>query len=120
MPAATAGNASTTSLEIFHVSHGKYETASPIRTFVPYGDGRAILAAAFGAESADRFLAQDENAPALPSVLATLLRHPTLAGPFLAYNSTLLQRPTLDPRHREGQGQRQVRHFHSPNDRHSV
>lgn len=29
---------SSTSLEIFHVSHGKYETASPIRTFAPYGE----------------------------------------------------------------------------------
>jgi hypothetical protein len=32
-------------LEIFHVSHGKWETASPIRSFVPYGDGDSILAA---------------------------------------------------------------------------
>ena len=32
------------SLEIFHVSHGKYETASPIRTFVPYGGGSNVLA----------------------------------------------------------------------------
>jgi hypothetical protein len=32
-------------LEIFHVSHGKWETAAPIRTFVPYGDGESILAA---------------------------------------------------------------------------
>jgi len=32
------------SLEIFHVSHGKWETAAPIRTFVPYGDGAGILA----------------------------------------------------------------------------
>jgi len=31
-------------LEIFHVSHGKWETAAPIRTFVPYDEGRAILA----------------------------------------------------------------------------
>jgi len=31
-------------LEIFHVSHGKWETAAPIRTFVPYDDGRSILA----------------------------------------------------------------------------
>jgi hypothetical protein len=31
-------------LEIFHVSHGKWETAAPIRTFVPYEDGRSILA----------------------------------------------------------------------------
>jgi hypothetical protein len=29
------------SLEIFHVSHGKYETHSPIRSFVPYGGGAA-------------------------------------------------------------------------------
>ncbi|HEY6533190.1 MAG TPA: hypothetical protein VIY72_12850 [Acidimicrobiales bacterium] len=32
------------SLEIFHVSHGAWETAAPIRTFVPYEDGRSILA----------------------------------------------------------------------------
>jgi hypothetical protein len=35
---------SSNSLEIFHVSHGKYETHSPIRTFVPYGGGKGILA----------------------------------------------------------------------------
>jgi hypothetical protein len=33
-----------TSLEIFHVSHGKWETAAPIRAFVPYGGGTSILA----------------------------------------------------------------------------
>lgn len=38
--AAGTGN----NLEIFHVSHGKWETAAPIRTFVPYDGGRAILA----------------------------------------------------------------------------
>jgi hypothetical protein len=32
------------SLEIFHVSHGKWETAAPIRAFVPYEGGRSILA----------------------------------------------------------------------------
>jgi hypothetical protein len=32
------------SLEIFHVSHGKYETASPIRTFIPFDGGTSILA----------------------------------------------------------------------------
>jgi hypothetical protein len=37
-----AGTAS--SLEIFHVSHGKWETAAPIRAFVPYDDGASILA----------------------------------------------------------------------------
>jgi hypothetical protein len=34
----------TTLLEIFHVAHGKYETHSPIRTFIPYDDGRSVLA----------------------------------------------------------------------------
>jgi hypothetical protein len=32
------------SLEIFHVSHGRYETVAPIRTFVPYADNTSILA----------------------------------------------------------------------------
>jgi hypothetical protein len=31
-------------LEIFHVSHGKWETAAPIRTFVAYDGGRSVLA----------------------------------------------------------------------------
>jgi hypothetical protein len=31
-------------LEIFHVSHGQWETAAPIRTFVPYEGGRSVLA----------------------------------------------------------------------------
>ena len=38
------GNAQTNSLEIFHVSHAQYETASPIRTFVPYGGNASVLA----------------------------------------------------------------------------
>ncbi len=38
------GHALTNSLEIFHVSHAKYETASPIRTFVPYGGNTSVLA----------------------------------------------------------------------------
>jgi hypothetical protein len=36
------GSATANSVEIFHVSHGKYETASPIRTFMPYGDGQVL------------------------------------------------------------------------------
>ena len=37
----------------------------------------------------------------MPNVLATLMHHPALAGPFLAYNNVLLQTPTLEPRMRE-------------------
>jgi hypothetical protein len=36
--------AAANNLEIFHVSHGKWETAAPIRAFVPYQGGRSILA----------------------------------------------------------------------------
>lgn len=38
------GEVQSNSLEIFHVSHGKYETAAPIRAFVPYQDNSSILA----------------------------------------------------------------------------
>ena len=38
------GEAKSNSLEIFHVSHGKYETAAPIRAFVPYQGNTSILA----------------------------------------------------------------------------
>jgi hypothetical protein len=34
----------STSLEIFHVSHGKYETAAPIRTFIPFDGNTSVLA----------------------------------------------------------------------------
>jgi len=44
IPFPFSGAVADNSLEIFHVSHGKWETAAPIRTFVPYESGRSILA----------------------------------------------------------------------------
>lgn len=44
IPFPFTGTVDERSLEIFHVSHGKWETAAPIRTFVPYEGGRSILA----------------------------------------------------------------------------
>jgi len=44
IPFPFRGDMADNSLEIFHVSHGKWETAAPIRTFVPYEGGRSILA----------------------------------------------------------------------------
>ena len=44
IPFPFTGDMADNSLEIFHVSHGKWETAAPIRTFVPYEGGRSILA----------------------------------------------------------------------------
>lgn len=44
IPFPFSGTIDDNSLEIFHVSHGKWETAAPIKTFVPYEEGRSILA----------------------------------------------------------------------------
>jgi hypothetical protein len=38
------GSATETSVEIFHVDHGKWETQSPIRALTPFDGGRSILA----------------------------------------------------------------------------
>ena len=38
------GDVQTNPIEIFHVSHGQYETAAPIRTFVPYDHNTCLLA----------------------------------------------------------------------------
>jgi hypothetical protein len=38
------GTAQATSVEIYHVDHGQYETASPIRALVPFDGGRSVLA----------------------------------------------------------------------------
>lgn len=44
IPFPFSEEATGTSLEIFHVSHGKWETAAPIRAFVPCDGGASILA----------------------------------------------------------------------------
>ena len=62
---------------------------------------RAALVAGFGPDAAERLCSDDPDAPPLANVLATLVHHPALAGPWLAYNSVLLGSPTLDPRLRE-------------------
>jgi hypothetical protein len=38
------GDTISNSLEIYHVSHSRYETAAPIRTFTPYRGNRSVLA----------------------------------------------------------------------------
>jgi hypothetical protein len=44
VPFPFTGDALSNSLEIYHVSHSRYETAAPIRTFIPYGGNTSILA----------------------------------------------------------------------------
>ena len=64
-------------------------------------DAKAALLAAFPEPVVARFAATGPDAAPVPNVLATLLHHPALAGPFLAYNQVLLQSPALAPRRRE-------------------
>jgi len=44
IPFPFQGTGSSSSLEIFHVSHGKWETHSPIRTLVAFDDDLSVLA----------------------------------------------------------------------------
>lgn len=44
IPYPFRGDVASNSLEIFHVAHGAWETAAPIRTFVPYQGGKSVLA----------------------------------------------------------------------------
>jgi 4-carboxymuconolactone decarboxylase len=64
-------------------------------------DTRAAVRTGFSKEVADRFLATGPDALQAPNAVGTMLRHPRLMGPFLAYNGVLLFDPTLEPRHRE-------------------
>jgi 4-carboxymuconolactone decarboxylase len=64
-------------------------------------DERAALALGFGQGAVDRFTGAGSDAIPVPNAVGTLMRHPALAGPFLAYNRVLLRTPALDARHRE-------------------
>jgi alkylhydroperoxidase family enzyme len=64
-------------------------------------DAVAALRAGFGDEGAARLLSDAPDAPRMPNVLTTMMRHPALAGPFLSFNNVLLRAPTLEPRLRE-------------------
>ena len=63
-------------------------------------DARAVLRG-YLKGAADRFLSEGPAAQRMPNVLATLIHHPKLAGPWLAYNATLLGSPSIEPRLRE-------------------
>jgi alkylhydroperoxidase family enzyme len=63
-------------------------------------EARAALRGWLG-KGAEPFLSGAPDAPPMPRVLATLMHHPRLAGPWLGFNDVLLRSPTLEPRHRE-------------------
>ena len=61
----------------------------------------AALRSFVGDAGVERFLSESPDAPPLPAVLGTLIRHPRLAAKWLPYNDVLLRSGTLDPRQRE-------------------
>jgi alkylhydroperoxidase family enzyme len=63
-------------------------------------DARDALTSAFP-EAVGRFLSDGPDRVPVPNVLGTLMHHPALAGPFLAYNRVLLEKPALGHRLRE-------------------
>ena len=62
---------------------------------------RAALRVGFSEAVANRFLSTGPDAMRMPNAVGTLMRHPALAGKFLAYNGVLLFEPVLEPRLRE-------------------
>jgi 4-carboxymuconolactone decarboxylase len=59
------------------------------------------LRRAFPEPVVQRFLDADPNRAGAPTAIATMLHHPALAGPWLAYNNVLLWSPALEHRFRE-------------------
>jgi 4-carboxymuconolactone decarboxylase len=64
-------------------------------------DAVAALRGAYGDAAADGLLSDAPDIQRMPNVLTTLMHHPKLVGPFLAYNATLLRAGALDSRLRE-------------------
>jgi 4-carboxymuconolactone decarboxylase len=64
-------------------------------------DGIAALRGAFSDRVVDGFLSTSSDARRVPNALATMLYHPALVGPWLAYNQVLLSDPALGHRARE-------------------
>lgn len=84
---------------------GTADAASPRLAPLPrdrWGeDVREALSRAFAPDVVEWFMADDPDAPPVPTAISTLLHHPALAGTWLAYNNVLLWSPTLPDRQRE-------------------
>jgi 4-carboxymuconolactone decarboxylase len=64
-------------------------------------DVTAALRLAYPEALVQRFLSTEPDAKPVPSALTTMVHHPALAGPWLAYNNVLLANPALGHRMRE-------------------
>ncbi len=64
-------------------------------------DVPAALRGAFSNETVERFLSNGPDAIRLPNAITTMMHHPAVAGPWLAFNNVLLWKPALTDRWRE-------------------
>ena len=64
-------------------------------------DVRGALERAFPNDTVQRFLSTGPDAIPIPVAITTMLHHPHLTGPWLAFNNVLLWSPALDDRIRE-------------------
>ncbi|MBV9870448.1 MAG: carboxymuconolactone decarboxylase family protein [Frankiaceae bacterium] len=64
-------------------------------------DVEAALRAGVPQSVGDKFLDSGPEGMRVPNAIASMLHHPKLAGPFLAYNAVLLRDQVLEHRQRE-------------------
>ena len=62
---------------------------------------RAALVNGYGRRRAEQWCTDAQADPPMPNAVATMLHHPGIAGPWLAYNNVLFVSPSLEPRLRE-------------------
>ena len=74
---------------------------APIPLDARNDDVRAALVAGYGRRRAEQWCTNEQADPPMPNAVATMLHHPGIAGPWLAYNNVLFVSPSLDPRLRE-------------------
>lgn len=74
---------------------------APVPLVARVDDVRAALVTGYGRRRAEEWSTNEHADPALPNAVATMLHHPGLAGPWLAYNNVLFIASSLEPRLRE-------------------
>lgn len=62
---------------------------------------RAALVNGYGRRRAEEWCTDPKADPPMPNAVATMMHHPGIAGPWLAYNNVLFLAPSLEPRWRE-------------------
>ena len=78
------------------------EARVPPLSLAEFGEAETeALRSYIGDAGVDRYLSGAPDAPPMPNVLGTLVRHPALATRFLPYNDVLLRKGRVDPRLRE-------------------